>query len=92
MPQIVTPNGPLGVDLLVDANPCTQAVGRLTRGAITHLDQRVEYQVGRGESGIGHVIAIDEDSEQITVRDEDDGSIWTGSMDHAQACSDSDWS
>ncbi len=50
------------------------------------LSQRVEYQVGHGESGFGHVVAIDEANEQVTVRDEEDGTVWCGSIDHAQPC------
>lgn len=50
------------------------------------LNQRVEYQVGLGASGFGLVIEVDADAEKIAVRDEDDGSIWKGVMDHAQIC------
>lgn len=50
------------------------------------LNQRVEYQVGRGESGFGRVVGIDEATERVTVCDEEDGSMWSGSMDHAQPC------
>lgn len=47
------------------------------------LNQRVEYRVDYGSMGFGTVIEVDDAAERIKVRDEDDGSVWEGSMDHA---------
>jgi hypothetical protein len=54
------------------------------------VKQRVEYLVGRGESGIGVIVAVDDENERITVIDEIDGSKWTGLMDHANLCDPDD--
>lgn len=47
------------------------------------VDQRVEYQTGIGSGGFGTVIAVNEAAGEITVCDEEDGSLWTGSIDYA---------
>lgn len=47
------------------------------------LNQRVEYRVGYGSMSFGTVIQVDNDAERLKVRDEEDGSVWEGSMDHA---------
>lgn len=48
------------------------------------IGTRVEYHTAPGCSGFGRITAIDEESEVITVKDEDDGSNWTGPMDKAE--------
>lgn len=54
------------------------------------VKQRVEYLVGHGESGIGVIVAVDDEKERITVVDEIDGSKWVGLMDHATLCDPDD--
>lgn len=48
----------------------------------------VEYQTGHGEYHVGIVVSYDEDAEQLTVRDCDDNSLWTGPADKAELASD----
>lgn len=45
------------------------------------LGTHVEYETGIAEYGIGFVSHFDEQTEMVTVTDEDDGSIWRGSAD-----------
>lgn len=47
------------------------------------IDDRVEYQTGIAEFGIGRVAAYDHETEIVTVTDEDDGSTWRGPADLA---------
>lgn len=54
------------------------------------VKQRVEYLVGHGESGIGVIVEVDDEKEEITVIDEIDGSKWVGLMDHATLCDPDD--
>lgn len=42
----------------------------------------VQYQVDVASWGIGHVVAYDEDTEIVTVKDEDDGTVWRGLADY----------
>lgn len=39
---------------------------------------RVEFQTGPGSYGTGAVMAYDEETETVTVRDDDDGTLWCG--------------
>ena len=47
------------------------------------IGNRVEYQTGWGEYSIGVVSAYDEKTEILTVKNEDDGSTWSGPADYA---------
>lgn len=47
------------------------------------IGTHVEYQTGIAESGFGTVIRFDEDTEIVTVIDDDDGSTWCGPIDLA---------
>ena len=42
------------------------------------IGSRTEYQRRRAEFGIGTVVSFDAETEAVTVKDEDDDSIWTG--------------
>ncbi len=44
----------------------------------------VEYQVDVASWGIGRVVAYHEDTEIVTVQDEDDGSTWQGLVDFTE--------
>ena len=44
---------------------------------------RVEYQTGIAEFGVGKVDTYDPETEIVTVIDEDDGSTWQGPADKA---------
>lgn len=44
----------------------------------------IEYQVGIASWGIGHVVAYDENTEIVTVKDEDDGTAWRGLADQTE--------
>jgi hypothetical protein len=46
------------------------------------IGQRIEFATGRCDSGIGLVTAYDPETEMVTVKDEDDGSEWTGLEDY----------
>jgi hypothetical protein len=48
-----------------------------------NIGDLVEYQVDLCSWGIGRVVAYDEETEVVTVRDEDDGTTWHGLADHA---------
>lgn len=56
--------------------------------AAFNLGDEIEYQTGIGEYHTGIVVSYDEDSEQLTVRDCDDNSLWTGPADKAELASD----
>lgn len=43
----------------------------------------VEYQTGIAEYGIGIVTNFDEETEMVTVTDDDDGTVWCGPADLA---------
>jgi hypothetical protein len=43
----------------------------------------VEYETGIAESGFGAVIDFEEETDTVTVMDEDDGRIWRGPLDRA---------
>ena len=45
------------------------------------LEERIEYQTGTAEFGIGKVTAYNAETEIVTVIDEDDGSTWRGPAD-----------
>ena len=45
---------------------------------------RVEYQTGYAESAYGVVLAYDEETDVLTVRDEDDGTVWAGPSERAE--------
>lgn len=47
--------------------------------------QRVEYQTGWADFGIGIIVAIDAEREIVTVIDEDDGSKWRGPLDRVSS-------
>lgn len=47
--------------------------------------QRVEYQISPGFYGFGTIVSVDEETEQLTIRDDEDGSLWKGLLDHAKA-------
>eukprot|EP01034_Spumella_vulgaris_P032841 gene32841-40538_t len=47
------------------------------------IGTHVEYATGIAESGFGTVIDFDNDTEIVTVMDDDDGSTWRGPLDHA---------
>jgi hypothetical protein len=38
----------------------------------------VEFQTAAGSFGTGRVVEYDEETEVVTVRDVDDGSLWRG--------------
>ncbi|RAR49562.1 UNVERIFIED_CONTAM: hypothetical protein C7454_12539 [Acidovorax defluvii] len=44
----------------------------------------VEYDCGPGCSSFGQVIAANEETEIVKVRDLEDGSVWQGQMEHAR--------
>ncbi len=46
-----------------------------------HIGQRVEYATGIAESGISTVCRVNEETDLVTVKDEDDGSTWRGPAD-----------
>lgn len=46
-----------------------------------NIKSQVAYQTGIAEFGIGEVIAYNQDTEIVTVVDEDDGSTWRGPVD-----------
>lgn len=48
-----------------------------------NIGTRVEYQTDIGEYALGTVIGFDEESEIVTVTDDDDGSTWSGPVDFA---------
>jgi len=48
------------------------------------VGDRVEYQVDVASWGIGRVVSHDEDTEIVTVMDEDDGTMWRGLADHTE--------
>lgn len=48
----------------------------------------VEYQVDFASWGIGRVVAYDDDTEIVTVKDEDDGTTWRGLADHTEPADD----
>jgi len=45
---------------------------------------RVEYQTGYAESAYGVVLVYDEETDIVTVRDEDDYTVWSGPSDRAE--------
>lgn len=45
------------------------------------IGERIEYRTGWADSGIGIVVAYNEETETVVVKDEDDGSIWRGPAD-----------
>jgi hypothetical protein len=55
--------------------------------AAFNTGDEVEYQTGIGEYHAGTVVLYDEESEQLTVRDCDDDSLWTGPADKAELAS-----
>jgi len=52
------------------------------------LGTLVEYETGPGSSGIGFVSAYEEQTEIVTVVDEDDGSTWRGPLDKTSVVED----
>jgi hypothetical protein len=49
-----------------------------------NIGDRIEYQVGIASWGIGRVVGYDENTEIVTVEDEDDGTTWRGLADHTE--------
>lgn len=47
-------------------------------------NQRVEYQISPGVYGFGTIVLVDEETEKLTVRDDEDDSLWKGLLDHAK--------
>lgn len=47
-----------------------------------NIGNLVEYQTDVASWGIGRVVAYDEETEMVTVQDEDDGSTWRGPADY----------
>lgn len=47
------------------------------------VGQIVEFETDHGSAGEGVITAIDHETETLTVKDLQDGSIWTGTMDKA---------
>lgn len=52
------------------------------------IGQRIEFATGRAESGIGTVTAYNAETEIVHVRDDEDGSTWSGSVDHTTTFED----
>lgn len=48
-----------------------------------NIGTKVEFQIGRGSYGIGTVVAFNDQTEIVTVKDSDDGSDWIGPADYA---------
>lgn len=44
----------------------------------------IEYQTDVSSWGTGRVVAFDEETEMVTVRDEYDNSTWTGPADRTE--------
>jgi hypothetical protein len=57
----------------------------LWRFAMLEVGQRIEFATGRCDSGIGLVTVYNEETEMVTVVDEDDGTVWTGLEDYTTA-------
>ena len=49
------------------------------------IGDTVEYRVDLADWHEGVIVDVDHDSERVVVRDTDDGSTWSGSMDHVSA-------
>lgn len=47
------------------------------------IGTEVEYETGYGEVGNDEVVAIDEETELLTVKYIDDGTTWCGPADRA---------
>ncbi|MBX9794328.1 MAG: hypothetical protein K2Y02_08540 [Burkholderiaceae bacterium] len=62
---------------------CTSPELHVIGDVMMEIGTHVEYETGIAESGVGIVIEFDEETETVTVKDDDDGSIWRGSIDHA---------
>ncbi len=51
------------------------------QGIIMEPGTHVEYETGIAEYGIGFVTHFNEQTEMVTVTDEEDGSTWRGPLD-----------